>query len=138
MSDWSSDVCSSDLIGKHGEYGGDGLIARESHHRELPVIGHFRWCDVGRASEDVIEIARPLRRRRIEGEAHAARLNHERLRLKLADLRGLRRGGLICRIAEPHHELRVRAIPDPARSGREREYIAARYAAAFQSGRAHV
>src|SRR3546814_8889890 len=58
-------------IGKHGEYGGDGLIARESHHRELPVIGHFRWCDVGRASEDVIEIARPLRRRRIEGEARS-------------------------------------------------------------------
>src|SRR3546814_6721415 len=24
-------------IGKHGEYGGDGLIAREMHHRELPV-----------------------------------------------------------------------------------------------------
>src|SRR3546814_9005247 len=39
---------------------------------------------------------------------------------------------LSCRIAEPHHELRVRAIPDPARSGREREYIAARYAAAFR------
>src|SRR3546814_9967804 len=96
-------------IGKHGEYGGDGLIARESPHRELPVIGHFRWCDVGRASEGVIEIARPLRRRRIEGEAHRARLNPDRLRLKLAGLRGLRRGGLLCRITEPHHELRVRS-----------------------------
>src|SRR3546814_3336712 len=81
ISDWSSDVCSSDLI-----EGGDGFrsiriddeerrqrtLVGKAHYRELSVVRHFGGLDGGRSLHDVVGVARAFQHANIERGLHRA------------------------------------------------------------------
>src|SRR3546814_9559986 len=62
LSDWSSDVCSSDLL----------TLVGKSLYRELSVVRHFGGLDVGRSLHDLVGVARAFQHANIERGLHRA------------------------------------------------------------------